>query len=1199
MTDEKENAPRMRSGLTSFSNAEQIREQAELKAEAVSLPDPDTMMREEIVQMFQEMKVRQIEAELQNEQLQSRLEEYADRDVFPAKLSGNTASLASTNKTLGRNEEKKARPEANFINRLEAIINGIPDVLAIQLPDHTIERYNQAGYEMLGMTPEEVSGRKCYELIGRDRECSECTTRKALQSGRLEKAEKYIPEWGLYLDCSSNPVFDEEGNLVQVIEQLRDITAAKEQEKKLQESEERLDLAMMVKNEGIWDWNPVSGEAVFDERYYTMAGYAPNEFPGNFTAWAKRVHPDDLPNADAAIKNYLSGRQERFDTEFRFRHKNGSWLWIRGQGKIVKRDENGAPLRMIGTHTDITERKRAEHELRESEKKYRFMTEQMNDVVWTTDPDMRITYISPSDERILGFTPEERMEHALVDMLTPSSQEKAMELISREYAIEAAGGADPHRSVSIELEYRHKDGTTRWLETLATGIRDDAGRLAGLHGVSRDITERKKAMEALSRQLRFEQAAATASKCLLSAEICEARVTDALTPLLEASGASRVYIFENFNDPDDGLCMRQVFEVCAPGVPPEIDNLLLQRLPYSQGFQRWREMLSQGSAIHGDVRDFPYKEREVLESHEIVSILALPIFVDGKWWGFIGFDETRRPCNWVDMELAMLRTLAEMFGGFFARKQAGDALAASERRFREILQGAATVAVQGYAVDGTVRYWNRASETFYGYSAEEALGRNLLDLIIPPGKRDEVRNEMRYMAQTGKAAPASELVLMRKDGSHITVYSSHALVQVPGQDTELFCIDIDLTDRLRAEKEKEKLQAQLNHAQKMDSVGRLAGGVAHDFNNMLSIINGYAEMSIDMLDPADPLYGNIQEIRTAGKRSGDIVRQLLTFARKQRVVPQQIDLNDTISGMLKLLRRLIGENIDLNWYPGSSLWPVKIDTAQVDQVMANFAVNARDAIADVGKLIIETKNVVMDEEYCKAYPYFIPGQYVMLGVSDNGCGMEKEIRENMFEPFFTTKETGKGTGLGLSTVYGIVKQNNGFINVYSEPGEGTTFKIYLPRHDAEKSISEGPEKTTERLSAGSGTILLVEDESAILWMARRMLEKLGYTVLAAERPGQALHIAEKYKGTINLLITDVVMPEMNGRDLAARLRVGKPGIKTLYMSGYTADVIAHHGVLDEGVLFIQKPFSTRDLSEKVREAIAQKQDHVTGPGLSI
>jgi len=360
--------------------------------------------------------------------------------------------------------------------------------------------------------------------------------------------------------------------------------------------------------------------------------------------------------------------------------------------------------------------------------------------------------------------------------------------------------------------------------------------------------------------------------------------------------------------------------------------------------------------------------------------------------------------------------------------------------------------------------------------------------------------------------------------------------------------------------------------------------VAHDFNNMLSVIIGYAAIAMDDVDPSQSLYNKLEQIRKAGERSADLTRQLLAFARKQTVAPKVLDINETLEGMTNMLQRLIGEDLNLTWIPGKTVWQVKVDPSQIDQILVNLCVNARDAIVDVGKITIETGNAAFDEIYCKDHVGFIPGEYVLLAVSDNGCGMDSVTRDNAFEPFFTTKESGKGTGLGLATVYGIVKQNNGFVNVYSEPGLGTTFKIFLPRHQTKTSGL--PEKRIERpVQRGHETILLVEDEPAILDMTTEMLEKMGYTVMAAGTPGEAINLAQEYVGELNLLLTDVVMPEMNGRNLAKTLLSLYPNIMRLFMSGYTANVIAHHGVLEEGLNFIQKPFSMEELGAKVREAL--------------
>jgi len=390
--------------------------------------------------------------------------------------------------------------------------------------------------------------------------------------------------------------------------------------------------------------------------------------------------------------------------------------------------------------------------------------------------------------------------------------------------------------------------------------------------------------------------------------------------------------------------------------------------------------------------------------------------------------------------------------------------------------------------------------------------------------------------------------------------------------------------RKKAEVEKAKLEEQLQHAQKMESVGRLAGGVAHDFNNMLSVIIGHANLALMDLDPAQPVCVNLEEIRKAAERSADLTRQLLAFARKQTIAPKVLDLNETVSGMLQLLERLIGEHIELRWQPAKDLWPVKIDPSQIDQILANLCVNARDAIADVGKISIKTGNIVIDEGNCTHHANFVPGEYVYLAVGDTGCGMDKEMVTRIFEPFFTTKGIGEGTGLGLATVYGAAMQNNGFINVYSEPGFGTKLTFYLPRHVGEVALAR-VERAVEQSQCGQETILLVEDEPAILAVATEILRRQGYTVLAANSPDEAVNLAKEHTGNISLLLTDVIMPEMNGRDLAKKLLLLHPQLKRVFMSGYTADIITHHGVLDEGVHFIQKPFTITSLVAKVREVL--------------
>jgi signal transduction histidine kinase len=427
------------------------------------------------------------------------------------------------------------------------------------------------------------------------------------------------------------------------------------------------------------------------------------------------------------------------------------------------------------------------------------------------------------------------------------------------------------------------------------------------------------------------------------------------------------------------------------------------------------------------------------------------------------------------------------------------------------------------------------------------------------------QGESTLRQRDGKELPVSQVVIAHKDPA--------------GQITSISIVARDISGQKLAEEEREKLQAQLAQARKMESVGRLAGGVAHDFNNMLQVILSNVELALMDVPRGSPLHADLMEIRRSAERSASLTRQLLAFARKQPVSPRVLDLNETVGGMLKMLERLIGESIRLEWVPGKDLWPVRMDPAQVDQILANLAVNARDAITGEGKLTVQTANVVFSEADGRRPKDCPAGEYVELMVMDNGQGMPPDVLDHLFEPFFTTKGVGQGTGLGLATVFGIVKQNGGTVAVESQLNQGTTFRIYLPRCRSQASAEETKPPS---LRGGTETVLLVEDEPQILQLARRALEGQGYTVLAASLPGAALDLARGYSGRIDLLISDIVMPGMNGKDLRQQLEPICPQMKCLFMSGYTADIIARHGDVNPGEPFIQKPFTLQDLTEKVR-----------------
>jgi len=394
----------------------------------------------------------------------------------------------------------------------------------------------------------------------------------------------------------------------------------------------------------------------------------------------------------------------------------------------------------------------------------------------------------------------------------------------------------------------------------------------------------------------------------------------------------------------------------------------------------------------------------------------------------------------------------------------------------------------------------------------------------------------------------------------------------------------DITERVVQEGEREVLQRQLVQAQRLESIGRLAGGVAHDFNNMLSVILGNAELAMLDIGKDQPIHNNLEEILVAAERSRDVTRQLLAFARKQTIAPESRIIDEVLSGMQKMLKRLIGEDIELTLVLSEKPWTVRLDPTQLEQAVINLCLNARDAISGQGRISLKTANVNFDEKDAALDPGVSPGDFVLLEVSDNGCGMDQETLDSVFEPFFTTKESEQGTGLGMATVYGIVMQSGGFILPASEPGKGSTFKLYFPRCKVRGRRKKQEKKSTLPLAC-SEKILLVEDEAAVMKMARRMLEKQGYRVLAAEDPSAALDLVSSDPEPLDLLITDVVMPGMNGRELVQKMQEYHPGIKVIYMSGYTADVIAKQGVLEQGVHFLQKPFSSHDLGQLVRDVL--------------
>jgi two-component system, cell cycle sensor histidine kinase and response regulator CckA len=510
-----------------------------------------------------------------------------------------------------------------------------------------------------------------------------------------------------------------------------------------------------------------------------------------------------------------------------------------------------------------------------------------------------------------------------------------------------------------------------------------------------------------------------------------------------------------------------------------------------------------------------------------------------------------------------------------------------EELFRLISENAADMIALVDAA-GHRLYNSPAYAKILGYTAEELHNTPSAEQVHPDDRK--LIAEAAQEAFRGDGGRRIEYRMRHKDGTWRVLESTASpVVNAAGQVEKLVIVNRDITARKR-------LEEQFRQAQKMEAVGQLSGGIAHDFNNLLGVIIGYGEILQEGLPSSHALRHSADEILSAGRRAASLTRQLLAFSRQQVLEPRVLVLNTVVSDMENMLRRLIGENIDLTSNLSPALGAIKADPGQLEQVIMNLAVNARDAMPGGGKLMIETANTEMDESFVKRYPYPVqPGPYVRLTVSDTGCGMDAKTRARIFEPFFTTKEKGQGTGLGLSMVYGVVKQSEGYIDVYSEPGMGTTFKIYLPRID--EAVTPG--KAESALSStlrGSETVLLVEDEGALRALTRNLLETCGYTVLEAKSGTEALDVSQQHSGAIDLLLTDVVMPGISGRLLADQLVQLRPQIRVVYMSGYTGQTVGAHGILDPGSLFLQKPFTRDALARKIREALDQKQKSSSAAG---
>ena len=1019
---------------------------------------------------------------------------------------------------------------------LRTLINTIPDLIWLKDLQGVYLSCNRMFEQFFGATEAEIVGKTDYDF--KDKELADffrAHDQKAIEAGGPSVNEEWLTFSGMdyygLFETIKTPMYDESGHVIGVLGIARDITARKKAEDALKENEARYKKAQRMGQVGNWEYEITTDRFWGSDQAKRLYGFDPES--RNFTTDEVESCIPERERVHQALVDLIE-KNTPYNIEFEIQPADGAGRRILHSVAEVISDGAGMPLKVAGVVQDITALKMAEKTLRESEALLNRSQEiaSMGSFTWELRTDSLAW--SRNMYAIHGID-EDTFDGNLTEVSNRLVHPDDRDRVQMEIAEMIAAG----RVVNMEFRIVRPDGEERIMRSSGEFELDDAGHPAICYGIHQDITENKRFEEELKKR---------------------------------------------------ELTLNKIFDVLPIGLWfTDKNGTLIKGNP--AGVKIWGAEPTVPMEEYGvfKARRLPSGEEIAPDDWALTHTIKTGTTITDELLEIDAFDGRKKII--LNYTAPVVDDAGGMLGAIVVNNDITDRWRAEEK-YRRITENMSDV-VWIMDLDMRLSYVSPSVEKMVGEPVAAHMSRTLEERLTPESMEkiyaiftEELEKENDPSADKNRSR-VIEVEHFRADGSKFWVSVNASFIRDNnGTPIAIQGVTRDITERKEAENEQRKLQDQLAQAQKMESVGRLAGGVAHDFNNMLSVILGHAELALDELGPDHPVYDDLTEIEGAGRRSAALVRQLLAFARKQTIVPQILDLNDTVEGMLKMLRRLIGENINLAWQPGHQLWPVRMDPSQIDQVLANLCVNARDAIDGVGEITIETQNVIISREQMDQYSFLVPGDYVLLAVTDDGCGMDPETLSHLFEPFFTTKDVGKGTGLGLATIYGIVKQNRGFITADSAPGQGTTFKMYLPCHKAAAPINEDPAASVPQ-AGNHETVLLVEDEPSILKMGKNFLERLGYRVFTAATPDDAVRLAREYTGDIHLLMTDVIMPGMNGRDLAVQVAAIYPHIKCLYMSGYTADIIAHHGVLEDGVAFIQKPFSRAELAVKVRAALSQ------------
>jgi PAS domain S-box-containing protein len=778
------------------------------------------------------------------------------------------------------------------------------------------------------------------------------------------------------------------------------------------------------------------------------------------------------------------------------------------------------------------------------------LVESAPEAITLLDTNHRVIRVNGEFMRMFGYSSEEILGKRIDSLLVPADRRSESNVIAQ-----SLGNG---RKVSLETKRRRKDGSLVDVSILGTQVNVGGGQVA-LYAIYRDISERKRA-EALSSALyRIAEKTSSAEDLNDFYSAIHAIVGELMYArnfyIALYDTATQYLSFPYFVDEED--------------TPPAPRNL-------GRGLTEYVIRSGEPLLASPDVFDELVRQGEVNPiGAPSVDWLGVPLKGGNNVFGAVVVQSYTDNVRYGEKDKEILTFVSQQLASAIEHKRNEEALRRSEARYRSLVQSA-VYGIYRSSLEGKFLDVNPALVSMLGYqSPEQVLALDpQTDVFLNPEEQGRVMTECKRAGRLDNF----EIKWKRKDGTFITVRLSGRAVS--SEDEPAGFLEVIAEDVT----EKRVLEDQFRQAQKMEAVGRLAGGVAHDFNNLLLVISGYTEVLLEKLEANSTLHHKAEAIQQAADRATTLTRQLLAFSRKQLLELKVVDLNTIVADMERLLSPLIGENIELTTRLANGVGRTRADAGQIEQVIMNLVVNAKDAMPNGGKITIQTGNVHLDDSYRREHTYINPGPYVMLSVSDTGCGMDKETLSRVFEPFFTTKEKGKGTGLGLSTVYGIVKQSGGYVFAQSELGHGTTFRIYLPRVE-EAAQPADTVKPCESITHGTETVLLVEDEESVRQLVRETLESRGYKVIEAENGEVALKISATCQEPIHLLITDVVMPGISGRELAKQLSKTHPHTRILFLSGYTEDAIVHQGVLEPGTAFLQKPFTLQNLSRKVREVL--------------